>query len=185
MIADKDRSGWFGASDVSFITGNWKTKSWERWWWQKLGIDNSHFENRYTTAGTYWEHRILESLQVPGMELDNQILLPDLLLRVNLDGNTATRIYECKTFKFREDWKPPKKYYQQVSVQLFASGIPSAEIVAYGLLEAEYRNFFLEVDKHRLKEFDARIDDKWLSREFLPKLKILGKCLREGAWPDV
>ena len=66
---------------------------------QKLGISRGHYENEYTKAGTNWEHKILDSLHIDGMEKDKQILLPEILLRVNLDGNTPGRIYECKTYK--------------------------------------------------------------------------------------
>ena len=82
MIADQDRSGWIGASDVSFVIGNWKTKTWEKWWMQKLGINKGRFDNEYTLAGTHWEHKILDSLGIPDMEKDKQILLPEIRLRV-------------------------------------------------------------------------------------------------------
>ena len=48
MIASQDRSGYIGASDVQYVIGNWKTKTWEKWWMQKLGINQDHFDNRYT-----------------------------------------------------------------------------------------------------------------------------------------
>ena len=56
MITNHDRSGWIGASDVQFVIGNWRTKTWEKWWMQKLGINQDHFDNMYTKAGTNWEH---------------------------------------------------------------------------------------------------------------------------------
>ena len=102
MIADKDRSGYIGASDVQFVIGNWKTKTWEKWWMQKLGINNDHFENMYTIAGTNWEHRILDSLCIPGLEKDRQFIIQELLLRVNLDGNTPDRIKEVKTYQWEK-----------------------------------------------------------------------------------
>ena len=69
MIASQDRSGWIGASDVQYVIGNWKTKTWEKWWLQKLGINQDHFDNKFTIAGTNWEHRILESLHLPDLEM--------------------------------------------------------------------------------------------------------------------
>lgn len=54
MIADQDRSGWFGASDASYIMGSWDTKSFERWWLQKLGLNRDHFTTDATAAGTYF-----------------------------------------------------------------------------------------------------------------------------------
>lgn len=183
MIASKDRSYYFGASDVSNIIGKWSSKTWQKWWMQKIGINTDHFENKYTMAGTAFEHRILESLGIP-MELDKQIILEDLRLRVNLDGNTKNCIYECKTFIFEKGFKLPKKYINQVQVQMFASGIRKAKIIAYGLKDEDYNNFFKPIDKERTFEFEIEYDEHWIETAFLPKLRILVDCLKRGVMPD-
>lgn len=221
MIADHDRSGWFGASDTAMIMGNWKTKTFRKWWQQKLGIDQSHFTNTSMLAGTHYEHAILQV--IGAAEMDRQILIPELRLRVNLDGNTGCRIHEVKTYKLdgssrkgtalqnrgveiatsgleappRNDialvqagrgWKPTKAYMQQVQVQMYAvkqvwGGEVSAEIVAYGLTEAEYRNFFLEIDPRRILRFPVEYDEGFL-QAYLPRLRYLAGCLEKGVWPD-
>ena len=183
MIASQDRSGYFGASDVSFIVGNWKTKTFEKWWMQKLGINRDHFDNRYTLAGTHYEHRILESLGIP-MELDKQIIIEELKLRVNLDGNDTTTIYECKTYKFDNGFKMPRKYIEQVQVQMFASCLRKAKITVYGLLEGDYDNYFNPIDADRRKEHVIEYDEKWINDVFLLRLKYLAKCLIEGRFPS-
>lgn len=185
MIMDKDRSGYIGASDVQFVIGNWKTKTWERWWMQKLGINTDHFENMYTVAGTNWEHRILDSLGIPNLEKDRQFIIEDLRLRVNLDGNTPTRIKEVKTYQWEKGFKIPQKYIHQVQVQMFGSKIYGADIVAYGLQEADYQNFFREIDAGRLKEIPVTYDPKWVENVYLPKHMILADCLKMGAFPYV
>ena len=183
MIASQDRSGYFGASDVSYIVGNWDTKTFEKWWMQKLGINRDHFDNRYTSSGTHFEHRILESLGIP-MELDKQIIIEDLLLRVNLDGNDSTTIYECKTYIFEKGFKVPKKYKDQVQVQMFASGLRRAKIIAYGFDEKDYDNYFNPIDPDRRSEHVVEYDEKWINTVFLPRLKYLAQCLIEGRFPD-
>ena len=203
MISDHDRSGWIGASDVQFVIGNWRTKTWERWWLQKLGINRDHFDNRYTLAGTNFEHRILDSLGIAGLEKDRQFLVEELLLRVNLDGNTPERIHEVKTYKLdgqkrkgiatpacglvRNDitYVPPQKYIQQVQVQMFGSKIFSAEIDAYGLEEEDYRNFLRPIDPGRLRVIPVGYDPNWIEQVYLPKHRILADCLRRGAFPNV
>lgn len=184
MIASQDRSGWIGASDTDKVIGNWKTKTWEKWWMQKIGINSDHFENRYTIAGTHWEHRILDSLGLPDLEKDKQIIIEDLRLRVNLDGNTLDRIKEVKTYQWAKGFKMPQKYINQVQVQMFAFG-HEADIVAYGLEEADYDNFFRDIDPERLKEYPIRYDPKWVEQVYLPKLKILAECLKRGVFPYV
>lgn len=184
MIASKDRGYYFGASDTDKIIGKRTSATWMKWWLQKLSINRDHFDNVYTLAGTYFEHRILESLGVP-MEFDKQFILEDLRLRVNLDGNTEDCIYECKTYKADKPFKMPRKYINQVQVQMFASGIHKAKIVVYGLLEEDYKNFFKPIDKSRVQIVDIKYDPVWIENTYLPKLKILSLCLKKGVLPDI
>lgn len=150
---------------------------------QKIGINNDHFDNKYTLAGTHYEHRILESLGIP-MELDKQVIIEDLRLRVNLDGCTSDCIYECKTFINEKGFKVSKKYKEQVQVQMFATGIRKAKIIAYGLEEGDYDNFFHPIEDGRRHEFVVEYDEKWINSVFLPKLKILAECLKKGVFPN-
>ena len=62
MIQSQDRAGWFGASDVCFITGRWNTKTFRRWWLAKLGLEKGHYSSTAMNAGTYFEHAILEDV---------------------------------------------------------------------------------------------------------------------------
>lgn len=186
MIADQDRSGWFGASDTATIMGNWKTKTFGKWWNQKLGIDNGHFSNKYTNAGTYYESAILDFIGAP--RRDYQIILPDLLLRVNLDGDGPQQIYEVKTHSAAKEFKVSKAYWQQVQVQMYAKKVhegyvPLAQIVSYGLLEEDYKDFFREIDSERLKRHDIDYDAAFIA-VYLKRLEHLAGCLREGRWPD-
>ena len=186
MIQNHDRSGWIGASDVQYVIGNWKTKTWEKWWMQKIGINTDHFENEFTKAGTNWEHRILDSLHLPNLEKDRQFIIEELRLRVNLDGNTPSVIKEVKTYQWEKGWKKtPPKYINQVQVQMFASNIHEADIVAYGLEEADYNNFFREIDPRRLQEIPVPYDQKWIETVYLPKHMILCDCLKRGVFPYV
>ena len=186
MITDHDRSGYFGASDVQYVIGNWKTPTWEKWWRQKLGYNTAHFDNRYTIAGTNWEHRILDSLHLPDLQKDQQFIIEELKLRVNLDGNQPHRIKEVKTYKAEKPWKKtPDKYINQVQVQMFGSKIFGADIVAYGLEEADYDNFLREIDPRRLQQIPVAYDPIWIEQTYLPKHMILLDCLKRGAFPNV
>ena len=188
MIADKDRSFYFGASDVVYVMGNWKTKTWEKWWMQKLGINRDHFENEYTKAGTHWEHRILESLNLPGMTLDEQIIIEDLRLRVNYDGTTPDMIHECKTYKWETGFKMPQKYIQQVNLQNWArmqkTGRPfRAEVVAYGLEAEDYKNYLRPIDINRRQQIPVPYDHAWVESKYLPRHMILLDALVKGVFP--
>lgn len=180
MISSSYRADWFGASDVNYIIGNKETKSFEKWWLEKIGLNRNDFLNEAMAAGTHYEHRILDSLHIE--EKDRQILIPDLRLRVNLDGNTEDTVYEVKTYK-KEPFKLPIRYKRQVWVQMFASGLNKANIVCYRLTEDDYRNFFNEIDKNRLTIYPIEPNPQWIERTFLPELRYLIECYKEGRLP--
>lgn len=183
MISNKDRSGYFGASDVAYIVGNRNTATFARWWMQKMGINRDQFDNKFTSAGTHFEHRILESLGIP-MQYDRQFFIEDLLLRVNLDGNDKDTIYECKTYQWEKGFKLPKKYIQQVQVQMFATGFRQAQIVTYGLTDKDYDNYFNPIDPQRRGTIWIEYDEPWVNAILIPKLEYLSQCLREGRFPE-
>lgn len=185
MIADQDRSGWFGASDTQYIMGNWSTKTFQKWWLQKLGLDSSRFTTRAMNAGTYYEHAILDHIGVP--RKDHQIVIPHMKLRVNLDGDGPGRIWEVKTHKDDKPFKVSRAYWQQVQVQMCAKSlvekvIPTAEIVAYGLTDADYRNFFNDIDPARLRKYPIEYDPEFVIQYSL-KLEVLRDCLERGVFP--
>ena len=181
MIASKDRSGFFGASDIDYVVGNWTTQSWLKWWMTKLDLYRNTFENISMNAGTHKEHQILEYLGVP--YADKQVILPSLKLRVNLDGNSVDTIYEVKTHSAEKPFKVPLKYKRQVWVQMYATGMRKAYIVAYGLKEEDYKNYFLPIDKNRLQEIPIEYNNDFIQNEFLPKVKYLARCLEKGCLP--
>lgn len=186
MIGSQDRHGWFGASDTSYIMGNWKTKSFQNWWLTKLGITTNNYRNVAMNAGTYYEHAILDVIGVP--RKDHQIIVPQYRLRVNLDGDGIGRIDEVKTYNLEKGFKVSKKYWQQVQVQIFAKRYeeticPVTNIWAYGLIPEEYKNFFLPIDRERLKPYPIEEDKKFIN-EYLPRVSYLKRCLEKGVMPD-
>lgn len=181
MIASQDRSFYFGASDTNTICGKWDTDTFSKWWAVKQGRTANTFKNDAMMAGTYKEHQILEALGIEGLETDKQIIQGRL--RVNLDGNTDACIYEVKTHSAEKEFKVSKAYWRQVQVEMYGSGIMSAQIVAYGLVEEDYRNFYKPIDKSRLKFFPIAYDHEFIVKEYLPRLEYLSKCLDEGRFP--
>lgn len=185
MITDHSRAGWFGASDTDFIVGNWNTATFRKWWAKKLGLDTSHFTTTAMNAGTYYEHAVLDFIGVE--EKDKQILIPELLLRVNYDGTTGGAIDEVKTHKVEKPYKLTASHRRQVNVQMYAmmrTGFTdvSGTVNAYGLTEEDYRNFFREIDPQRLTRHPVTYDEKFISF-YLPRLEYLRDCLKEGKWP--
>lgn len=182
MIASKDRSNYFGASDTKYIVGNWHTKSFEKWWLIKLGLHQSNFTNESMLAGTNFEHKILDALNIEDLEKDKQIIVDRL--RVNLDGNTDKKIYEVKTYRYENDFKVPQDYRNQVLVQMYASNIKNACIVAYGLIDKDYKNYFNEIDKQRLSFHEIEYDEYFINEVYLPRLAYLTDCLIKGKIPN-
>lgn len=180
MIASKDRSGYIGASDTSYVMGSWNTKTFENWWRVKQGITENNFTNEAMMAGTAYEHKILDALNIPGLEKDKQIIKGRL--RVNLDGNTSSKIHEVKTHSIDKPFKVSAAYRRQVNVEMYASGIYKAEIVAYALEEADYRNYYRDIDTERLSFHPIEYDEDFI-RKYEPRLLYLSRCLDSGTFP--
>lgn len=180
MIHNQDRSKWIGASDTAMVMGNWRTKTFARWWLVKLGINHDHFTTGAMLAGTAYEHRILEHIGVEKM--DRQIRIRHLRLRVNLDGETRDTVKEIKTYG-SEKFVVSKPYWQQAQVEMFVTG-KKLDIVAYRLTEDDYRNFFNPIDPHRISEHPVEYDPEWVYEKYLPRLKYLAWCLRKRVWPN-
>lgn len=114
--------------------------------------------------------------------MDKQIIKNRL--RVNLDGNTESCIYEVKTHNENKEFKVSKQYWRQAQVEMYASNIFNLYIVAYELKENDYKNYFNNIDKERIKKIKVEYDEDFINKEYLPKLKILEKCLIEGRFPE-
>jgi hypothetical protein len=181
LIQTQNREGYIGASDTDMVVGNWETNTFSKWWLEKIGLNKNEFTNKYMQAGTNYEHKILDSLGIENLEKDRQIIIDRL--RVNLDGNTETTIYEVKTHSTDKEFKVSKKYWRQVQVEMYALGVTTAYIVSYGLVEEDYNNFFNKIDENRLNMTLISYDNNFIDNEYLPKLKILTKCLKEGSFP--
>ncbi len=181
MIATKDRSGWFGASDTRWIVGNWGTPSFARWWLEKMGLVRNTFVSTAMMAGTWYEHRVLDAVGVA--RHDRQIRIPSLRLRVNLDGETFDTIQEVKTFGQDGPFSISKAYLWQCNVQMYAAKM-WCQIVAYRLLEEDYRNFFNPIDHERLSTHPISYDPVWVEDNYLPRLEYLAWCLGKRETPD-
>lgn len=182
MIQNQDRSGYIGASDTSMVVGNWNTKSFEQWWLEKLGLNRNKLNTEAIKAGNNYEHKILEALEISNIEMDKQIIKNRL--RVNLDGNTTTCIYEVKTHNAEKEFKVSKQYWRQAQVEMYASNIFNLYIVAYSLQESDYKNYFNNIDKTRIEKIKIEYDKNFIDNEYLPKLKILEQCLIDGRFPE-
>lgn len=185
MIASKNRSGYFGASDTKFIIGNWNTKTFELWWLEKLDLYHSKLNNKYLSAGTNYEHKIIDSLDIKGIVKDRQIIIEKYKLRVNLDSNTEDAIYEIKTYNYEKKFVVSMEYKNQVIVQMYADKKRKAFIIAYGLVEKDYKNFFNDIYPNRVSFHKVAYDKKFIKNEYLPKLKYLSECLEKGMMPNL
>lgn len=163
------------------VVGNWNTKTFEKWWLEKLGLNKNNLSTEAMKAGNNYEHKILDALEIEGLEKDKQIIIDRL--RVNLDGNTDSCIYEVKTHNVNKEFKVSKQYWRQAEVEMYASNIHKLFIVAYGLTENDYINYFNEIDKTRIEKIEVKYDKTFIEKEYLPKLQILSACLKEGVFP--
>ena len=181
MISNADRSYWIGASDTSYVVGNRNTDSFRKWFYVKLGITESHIDNKYTRAGTHFEHKILATLG--DVRKDYQIIIPELRLRVNYDGDKDGVIYEVKTHKADKPFKVTAAYWRQAQVEMFAMKTRELYIVSYGLIEEDYSNYFAEIDESRKAKTKIEYDEAWINNVYLPNLAEIKDCLERGVLP--
>ena len=88
MIKNKDRSGWFGASDTKFIMSNWNTSTFMSWFQSKIGTKDNSFSNVYTVSGNIKEHQLSKHYAETHKEkivLDRQIKIKKLKLLLVLE----------------------------------------------------------------------------------------------------
>lgn len=183
MISSQDRSFYIGASDTSYVVGNWNTKSFDNWWLTKLGLYKSDFTNESMQAGNNYEHKILDALGIKELEKDKQFI--EGRLRVNLDGNTPNCIYEVKTHNEYKEFKISKQYWRQAQVEMYGSKIHNLYIVAYGLEENDYKNYFNKINNKKINLIPIEYDEDFIKKEFLPKFNILSKCLENRMFPII
>lgn len=186
---NKDRQFCIGASDTQFVMGNWKTATFMNWWQTKLGVKENNFTNIYLLTGTSKEHQIADwyaKKHNKKLVLDRRVKVRKYKLVVNLDAETKSSIIEIKTFKMdKKKWEAPKKYIEQVQVQMFATKKRKAKIIAYGLLEEDYNNFFLPIDETRIIKTPINYNAQWIETEYLPRLKYLCMCLKKKKTPNI
>lgn len=180
MIADKDRSGYIGASDTGYVMRRWDTKTFEKWWRTKQGFGHNDISTDAMKAGTAWEHKILDALNIPGLVKDKQIIKGRL--RVNYDGLCPIKVIEVKTHSADKPFKVSVDYRRQVNVEMYQAEIYKAEIVAYALLPDDYKNYFRDVDPDRLSTHTIEYDEKFISK-YVPRKDYLCMCLEIGKFP--
>lgn len=207
MITNLDRSEWVGASDIYTLitsrrerTVNGRKEEYSTWTnfkLEKLGLmESSHVKTIYMTAGDLYEQPILDVFG-ENVEYSKTIEIPELALRVNLDGNTDKKIIECKTFRLASGGISPslmKRYYMQVQTQMFAwkylYGDPiEAEIRSYGLTDedyyAAYNGYSLPIDPNRIHSKMLPYDEYFIEYKLLPKLKPFAEWLNGAIGREV
>lgn len=180
MIHDKSRAGWVGASDTHALMSSWDSKTFASFMAEKLGLIERGFTSRRMQAGTHWEGKILDAVGV--RRRDRQIRIRRLRLRVNLDGEDMIQVSEVKTHE-SEEFGLSLVYWEQAQVETFAAGKP-VRIVAYRLLPEDIDNYYRGVDEDRLSFHTIGYNRTWVREEYLPRLRIVARCIKKRRWPS-
>lgn len=197
MIHSHDRSKWVGASDIDELIALYnsdKANAHSNFVAVKTGlIENPNIKSIYMTAGDLYERQIVDYSEVDSVEYDKSIEVPKYSLRVNLDGNTSSKIIEAKTKKFAGevyfDRRNPlwKRYYLQVQTQMFAwrefyGEDVSAVIKCYYLDNFDYEAVKeykkpLPIDPERLEIIPIKYDEFTVNNMIVPALEFISPYL--------
>lgn len=186
MIQSRDRRYYIGASDTAYVMGNWNTKTWRKWYMEKLGLGGMDITTKPMRVGNAYEHRIIDFV-APEATKDEQVLVEYLGLRVNYDAIDGNTIYEVKTYS-SDEFKVSKRYYLQAQAEILAAWLsgrienPKLYIVAYKVTEDEYLNYFRDIDSERITKIEIK-EDSSFPREYLKRLKILHEAIIAGRMP--
>jgi hypothetical protein len=131
-------------------------------------------------AGTFWERRILSALGIS--KRDRQIRRRRLRLRVNLDGESKTTVTEVKTHQ-DDLFKVSRKYWMQAQVEMYATR-KKLHIAAYRLLPGDLYNYYAPFDEERLTVHAVTYDEQWIREEYLPRLRVVARCIKKRRWPS-
>jgi len=183
MIQSKNRAFWMGASDMDFVMGNWTTATFKKWWLEKLGIHQNDIQTKAMMVGNAFEGKVLDT--IPGIIKNTQIIIPELRLRVNLDGNTQDHIYEVKTTK--NEYKLTKSHWRQTQAEMLAWKLkygeyPELTLLSYQGTDQEYQNYFTPIDPGRLKQHPVSPDEAF-AEECIKRLEKLTDALNRGVLP--
>lgn len=180
MIHDKSRAFWVGASDTSALMASWDTKTFATFMAEKLGLAEKVVATTAMMAGTHWEGKILDHLGI--RKRDRQIKVRKLRLRVNLDGEDRTTVSEVKTHQ-SEEFDLSKAYWMQSQVEMYATK-KKLRIVAYRLLPADLDNYYNGIDPGRVSFHEVGYDPAWIEDEYLPRLRVVARCIKGRRWPS-
>lgn len=204
MITNYDRSKYFGASDMKYVFAkNKTTKTWLEWWGVKCGLSESTFHgNIATRTGSMFEHRILQEVD-KDINLDRQLIIEKLALRVNYDGDKDGVIYEVKTHKSINPFEITDAYNKQAQCQIYCykqcmDDFKEHRFVSYSLLPSDYSFVEENYDKWINGELtDSQIPfegkrmtvhkptkyDRGFKGILVPELKHLKKAMEKGKLP--
>lgn len=168
------------------LATNHNTQTWQSWWRVKCGVEESDFKgNKYTDAGERFEHPILECFD-KNMNMDRQLILEPLRLRVNYDGDLNGNIYEVKTHKADKPFEITPYIYDQVQTQMYVWKETQEEfkhlyVLSYGLTSEDYANqdpSADDIDFKRIKIQKVKYNKHHI-KHFIKMLEPLATDLRE------
>lgn len=188
MITNQDRSKWIGASDTAMVMGNWKTLSFEEWFFEKIELGRKDKFNSWAMqCGNILEHQIIDCIDAFEEKRTKKGKHPYYIrkwrLRVNYDGLRRDEVIEVKTTS--KEWKTvPKAYWQQCQVLMFVKKKKKARIIQYMMTEDDYANpYFADVRTDKIREHLIEFDKKWIKNCYLPRLKYLAYCIKKRIFP--
>lgn len=183
-----DRHLYIGGSEANNIYANYNTKTFKKWWSQKLsGFYDESYRNLAMDVGTILEHDIVDLYeaiyQVKGVRDKSKT---KGIARANTDYIQGDAVKDVKATTKAFEWylkdTVPINYRRQLLHYCYVFDLDQASIIAYQVDDDVLDDPFAELVPAKLYEIDVPIEQVQLI-EHQQKLEYLAFCKDMNIFP--
>ncbi len=189
ITTTNDRHKFIGGSEANMIYLNYKSKTFVKWWSEKLaGVPSEPYNNLSMSVGTILEHDVVDLYEsvhgVKGIRDKQEI---KGIARANTDYIISGKVSDVKVTTKAFEWylkdKVPLNYKRQLIHYLHVFDYDQASIIAYQVDDGVMENPFGELSQGRLYEIEVPISAKEIE-EHKKKLEYLSFCKEMNIFPE-
>lgn len=190
ITTTSDRWRYVGGSEANMIYMNYNTKTFKKWWSNKLaGLPEREFNNKRMSVGTILEHDIIDLYEqknnVVGIREASKV---KGIARANTDYILGDKVSDVKATEKAFEWflneRVPINYKRQLIHYMYVFELNKASIIAYQVDDELLNEPFQELNENKLFEIPVKITEKDIT-EHKKRLDYLEHCRDMNVFPEV